>query len=271
MKLNKKISAVLVMIIAILVMANTSFAGTWQADGAGWWYQNDDGSYPVGSWQLIDGSWYHFNGSGYMQTGWVADGGYWYYMDPSGQMHTGWLADGGYWYYFNFSGTMATGVQVIDGITYTFASSGEWLGEAGGYDFKTFNWGDSVQTVINYEGEPEEEGYDDANEYYLAYYGYYSTDYGVIFGPLFYFFNDYGLSYAGYYFGDGESYSQRESEFNAIFDSLYWEYGDPVIYETDFVDVNGDYQYEYAIFMTDTTGIALSFGLDSVILLYRMQ
>ena len=35
----------------------TSFAGEWKSDNNGWWYQNDDGSYPKNTWQWIDGAW----------------------------------------------------------------------------------------------------------------------------------------------------------------------------------------------------------------------
>lgn len=47
-------------------------AGTWQtaADGR-WWYSNADGSYPVSSWQQINGQWYYFDAEGYMATGWI--------------------------------------------------------------------------------------------------------------------------------------------------------------------------------------------------------
>lgn len=52
-------------------MAMTSFAGQWQQDSIGWWYQNDDGSYPVNTWQWIDGNGdglaesYYFDSNGY--------------------------------------------------------------------------------------------------------------------------------------------------------------------------------------------------------------
>lgn len=37
-------------------MSFTSLAGTWQSDSAGWWYQNDDGSYISNQWfQDFDG------------------------------------------------------------------------------------------------------------------------------------------------------------------------------------------------------------------------
>ena len=42
---------------------------TVEAGQYGWWYEQDNGSYPAGGWELISGNWYYFNGSGYMQTG----------------------------------------------------------------------------------------------------------------------------------------------------------------------------------------------------------
>lgn len=49
----------------------TAFGGQWMADETGLWYQNDDGSYPSGSWQWIDADndgiaeCYYFDENGY--------------------------------------------------------------------------------------------------------------------------------------------------------------------------------------------------------------
>lgn len=53
---------------AVLAMSTgiTAFAGNWQQNASGWWYQNDDGSWPAGAWQWIDGKCYYFDGNGYM-------------------------------------------------------------------------------------------------------------------------------------------------------------------------------------------------------------
>ena len=48
------------------VMCFTSFAGEWKQDGQGYWYQNDDGSYPVNQWKDIEGKQYFFGENGYM-------------------------------------------------------------------------------------------------------------------------------------------------------------------------------------------------------------
>ena len=58
----------------------TSFAGEWKSDNNGWWYQNDDGSYPNNTWQWIDGNKdgvsesYYFNENGYLLTNTTKDG-----------------------------------------------------------------------------------------------------------------------------------------------------------------------------------------------------
>lgn len=62
------------MLAAVMVVGSsmTSFAGTWQKDSTGWWWQNDDGSYPANTWQWIDGNGdgvaecYYFDSNGYM-------------------------------------------------------------------------------------------------------------------------------------------------------------------------------------------------------------
>ena len=48
---------------AVAVMP--AFAGQWKSDFKGWWYQNDDGSYPNNGWEEIDGSYYYFQSDGY--------------------------------------------------------------------------------------------------------------------------------------------------------------------------------------------------------------
>lgn len=41
------------------------YAGQWQEDETGRWYQNDDGSYPTNTWKEIDGAYYYFWSDGY--------------------------------------------------------------------------------------------------------------------------------------------------------------------------------------------------------------
>lgn len=67
----KKLRLLLATALLTLSMGITAFAGMWQQNTTGWWYQNDDGTYPVNCWQWIDGNGdgtaenYYFNESGF--------------------------------------------------------------------------------------------------------------------------------------------------------------------------------------------------------------
>ena len=61
---------VVVLLSSLFVMI--SYAGQWKVDEKGYWWQEDDGSYPVNTWRWIDGNQdgvsecYYFDGNGYM-------------------------------------------------------------------------------------------------------------------------------------------------------------------------------------------------------------
>ena len=63
-----------------ITMSVTAFAGQWREDADGWWWQEDDGSYAVSSWQWLDGNQdgvaecYYFDGNGYMAANTTVDG-----------------------------------------------------------------------------------------------------------------------------------------------------------------------------------------------------
>ena len=119
--------------------------GSWQRNGAGWWYAYDDGGYPTSCVLEVDGALYRFDSAGYMHTGWyIVDGawrysssngvvasgwafvgGSWYYLDPqTGDMRTSWVNDGGTWYFTNSSGAMQTGWLCRFGTWYWLNGSG---------------------------------------------------------------------------------------------------------------------------------------------------
>ena len=53
----KKGTATFIAAAAITIsMGSTAFAAGWQQDAAGWWWQEDNGSYPVNTWKWIDGN-----------------------------------------------------------------------------------------------------------------------------------------------------------------------------------------------------------------------
>ncbi len=78
--MKKQLCAAMIAAAATLAMSSTALAGTWKSDATGFWYQNDDGTYPVSSWKWIDGDGdgnaecFYFNGQGYLVTGTTVDG-----------------------------------------------------------------------------------------------------------------------------------------------------------------------------------------------------
>ncbi|MCI6887416.1 MAG: hypothetical protein MR868_09235 [Lachnospiraceae bacterium] len=79
-------AAVAGMMTAAMVMP--VFAAEWKQDTTGWWYQQDDGSYPSGGWEWIDGRCYYFDETGYCLLDTTTPDGY--TVDASGA----WTVDG---------------------------------------------------------------------------------------------------------------------------------------------------------------------------------
>ena len=97
----------MLMSAALALGATTvAYAGQWQQNSTGWWYQNDDNSYPRNSWQWINGKSYYFDSNGYMLANTTTPDGY--NVDANGA----WIVNG-------VVQTQSTGTQ-----TYTGAASG---------------------------------------------------------------------------------------------------------------------------------------------------
>nr|DAR44049.1 MAG TPA: N-acetylmuramoyl-L-alanine amidase [Caudoviricetes sp.] len=104
----------------------------WKKDNIGWWYRNDDESYPKEQWKCLDNVWYYFDKNGYaINNKWESINGHWYYFNDDCSMKTGWLCDNGDWYYLSESntpyyaiGAMVTGWRKIDGFWYLLRTSG---------------------------------------------------------------------------------------------------------------------------------------------------
>ena len=93
------------MIVSVVMMAcaaTLAFAGQWKRDARGWWYQNDNGTYPKSEWRYINGAWYCFDGAGYM-------------------LHDTWSGD----YYLGADGAMLTNTTTPDG--YRVGADGKWI------------------------------------------------------------------------------------------------------------------------------------------------
>ena len=90
----KKKRILIVSMILAASMSSASFAGEWKQDTVGWWYQNDDGSYPINTWQWIDGNHddisesYFFDANGYCLMNTITPDGY--AVDLNGA----WIVDG---------------------------------------------------------------------------------------------------------------------------------------------------------------------------------
>lgn len=92
--MKKQILAGIFAGIMIAGMSFTAYAGQWESDSTGYWYREDDGSYPSDVWKMIDGKWYHFNEQGYMESDtWIGD----YYVGTDGALWTNTLTKEGYW------------------------------------------------------------------------------------------------------------------------------------------------------------------------------
>ena len=106
--MKNRIAKLLSMALIIVCLSGTfsSYvsAASWKQNTSGWWYENDDGSYPSNQWKQVDGKWYYFNSSGYMVTGWQTIGEAQYYFHASGVMATYWQHLNNQWVYFASSG-----------------------------------------------------------------------------------------------------------------------------------------------------------------------
>lgn len=83
MKKIMKNTAVILMAATMMVGTATNvMAGQWQKNAKGWWWQEDNGSYPTSQWQWLDGNkdgiaeCYFFDSNGYMLSGTTTPDGY---------------------------------------------------------------------------------------------------------------------------------------------------------------------------------------------------
>ncbi len=80
--MKKKLLTVLSATALSLSMCIPAFAGQWVSNTTGWWWQNDDGSWPANSWQWLDGNkdgvseCYYFGQNGYLLVNTTTPDGY---------------------------------------------------------------------------------------------------------------------------------------------------------------------------------------------------
>ncbi len=91
-KLGK--TAVLLMAASLVLGSSMTSFAAWQSDETGWWWQNDDGTWPADTWQWLDGNGdgiaecYYFGSDGYMLEDTTTPDGY--TVDANGA----WIEDG---------------------------------------------------------------------------------------------------------------------------------------------------------------------------------
>lgn len=86
-----KFAVLFTMMCSIMMEPVTAFAGTWIQDDAGWWYEEQDGTWASGEWKWIDSKCYYFDENGYC------------YMNPDEPTPDGYHVD-------------ANGAWIVDGV-----------------------------------------------------------------------------------------------------------------------------------------------------------
>ena len=80
--MKKKIMTLALTAAMAASMGMTAFAGQWVQNTTGWWWQEDNGSYPVSQWKWLDGNkdgvyeCYSFDANGYMYSNTTTPDGY---------------------------------------------------------------------------------------------------------------------------------------------------------------------------------------------------
>lgn len=197
-----KQAVMLAMAMAMTIgAATTAMAGQWKQDAKGWWWQEDNGSYPTSQWKWLDGNkdgiaeCYYFDGTGYMMANTTTPDGY--AVNSEGQ----WTESGAVKTQGNAAsgGNTATGAitggnearkTMQPGQTYQ-VSNGTWERDANGFKFKKadgFYVDPTVALNFKYANDPYVKGLqwmtDDDNDgtweiYVFDENGYLRTDVGI--------------------------------------------------------------------------------------------
>lgn len=124
----RKVQLFLAASLLTAAFSMTAFAADWKNNDTGWWYEHDDGTYPVNKLENIGEYWYYFNENGYAQRDWL-------------QLETG-------WFYFNGCGICTNPVdpttqQPIGGPHPGWIQYLDWYGtkeELGAISYNNFYW-----------------------------------------------------------------------------------------------------------------------------------
>ncbi len=125
-----------------------SAGGSWKSDANGWWFCNEDGTWPHGAkvtdkngvekeafaWAQVDNIWWAFDANGYMPNGWFFDASYnsWFYLNVNTGIQYGWQQINGSWYYLNQTNTGVMGRMYANELTpdgFYVDANGVWDGK----------------------------------------------------------------------------------------------------------------------------------------------
>lgn len=128
-----------------LAMAAPAFAGQWQQDANGWWYSQDDGTYPSSGWYWIDqdldkmATCYYFNQNGYCVMGLPA---------PDGDLTNA----NGEWIVNDVVQTRTVTAEVTKRATFMGTYSGTYTAShgKGGIDIAIFEAGEIQMAQVNF-------------------------------------------------------------------------------------------------------------------------
>lgn len=70
MRIKKLLKTGLAVVLTAMTLVQPIYAAGWMQNNTGWWWTEDNGSYPTNQWKMINGTWYRFDSDGYMATGW---------------------------------------------------------------------------------------------------------------------------------------------------------------------------------------------------------
>ena len=76
MKRMKKAITIVIATATMASQAMPTFAAEWKQNEIGYWYQEDNGSYPTNCWKWINGKCYYFDSNGYMLANTTTPDGY---------------------------------------------------------------------------------------------------------------------------------------------------------------------------------------------------
>lgn len=131
---------------AMFLLSVTAYAGDWKQNNVGWWWQENDGSYPTNQWKLINGTWYYFDQTGYMvHDRWIGD----YYLGTDGGMLTNTMTPDGY--QVDASGKWVPAVQAIN-VLEAFVNSRQYMQYTSSWQYAP-----SKYTYLDIDGDGNQE------------------------------------------------------------------------------------------------------------------